>query len=114
MDGLRALSLRLQEFSAARDWGQFHNAKNLVMLIASEAGELVAEYRWVTTDAADAYTRTPANRARVENEIGDVGIALLLLCERTGIDLERAIGSKIERNAHNYPVEDARGQPERP
>jgi dCTP diphosphatase len=43
-----------------------------------------------------------------------VGIALLLLCERTGIDLLQAISDKLERNRGRYPVEASRGRAERP
>lgn len=32
---------RLQLFTAAREWDQFHSPKNLVMALTGEAGELV-------------------------------------------------------------------------
>ena len=51
---------------------------------------------------------------RLEREIGDVGIALILLCERTGIDLLGAIERKVELNATNYPVDLAKGKSDRP
>ena len=44
-DGLRDL---LREFAVERDWEQFHDPKNLAMAVASEAGELLAEFRWLT------------------------------------------------------------------
>ena len=36
---LRALTERLREFAAARDWEQFHTPKNLAMALIAEAGE---------------------------------------------------------------------------
>jgi NTP pyrophosphatase (non-canonical NTP hydrolase) len=114
VDSLDSLTARLLIFSDERDWHRFHDATNLVMLLASEVGELMSEYRWVTSEHADTYARELANRGRVEEEIGDVGIALLLLCARTGIDLKAAIATKIEINARNYPVAEARGKAERP
>ena len=37
----------LRAFVAEREWAQFHDPKNLAMLLASEVGELVAEYhKW--------------------------------------------------------------------
>ena len=114
VDCLPALTTRLLSFSEEREWHQFHDAKNLVMLLASEVGELTSEYRWVASEHADDYVRDSTKRARVEEEIGDIGIALLLLCARTSIDLERAIEKKMEINARNYPVIEARGKPERP
>ena len=42
-DRLIELQEELRQFSEQRDWSQFHNPKNLAMLIASEAGELLSE-----------------------------------------------------------------------
>ena len=104
----------LRRFVAERDWQQFHDPKNLAMLVASEAGELVAEYRWVKGDAADAHSREPAARARIAAEIADVGIALVLLCDRIGLDLPAAMAEKLARNGERYPVAASRGHAERP
>lgn len=104
----------LRAFVAERDWSQFHDPKNLTMLVASETAELVAEYRWVSNDASDAHGRDPAPRARIAAEIGDVGIALLLLCDRLGLDLVTAMREKLEQNRLKYPVETSRGRSERP
>ena len=104
----------LRVFVAERDWGQFHDPKNLAMLLASEAGELLAEYRWVASDKADALSRETEARQRIADEIGDVGIALLLLCDRTGIDLRAAMHEKLARNRTRYPVEQSKGRAARP
>lgn len=111
LDGLVAA---LRRFVAERDWQQFHDPKNLAMLVASEAGELLAEYRWVKGDEADARSREPAARARIAAEIADVGIALVLLCDRIGLDLPQAMADKLARNAERYPVAASRGRAERP
>jgi NTP pyrophosphatase (non-canonical NTP hydrolase) len=50
----------------------------------------------------------------VEAEVADVAIALLLFCDRAGIDLLPAIEAKIARNAERYPVERSRGHARRP
>jgi dCTP diphosphatase len=88
---LAALHTELRAFVAERDWAQFHDPKNLAMLVGSEAGELLAEYRWVRNEDADVHSREPAARARIAAEIGDVGIALLLLCDRIGLDPVQAM-----------------------
>jgi NTP pyrophosphatase (non-canonical NTP hydrolase) len=84
------------------------------MLVASEAGELVAEFRWIRGDEADAHSRAAASRARIADEVADVGIALLLLCDRIGLDLPRAIEDKLAKNAARYPIDRSRGRAERP
>jgi dCTP diphosphatase len=114
MSELEAFLGELRRFVAERDWAQFHDPKNLAMLLGSEVGELVAEYRWVAGAASDAHSRADAPRARIADEIGDVGIALLLLCDRTGIDLLQAMSDKLARNRARYPVDEARGKPDRP
>ncbi|MBN2573364.1 MAG: nucleotide pyrophosphohydrolase [Deltaproteobacteria bacterium] len=111
---LASLVEELRAFVSERDWGQFHDPKNLAMLLASEAGELLAEYRWIPNHRADAFSREPEARQRIANEIGDVAIALLLLCDRTGIDLEAAAQEKLARNRQRYPVELAKGRAARP
>ena len=111
---LEELTAALRQFVAERDWQQFHDPKNLAMLVASEAGELVAEYRWVKGETADAHSREPEARARIAAEIADVGIALVLLCDRIGLDLPQAMTEKLARNAERYPVARSRGRAERP
>ncbi|MBI2537899.1 MAG: nucleotide pyrophosphohydrolase [Gemmatimonadetes bacterium] len=104
----------LRTFVREREWERFHTSKNLAMAIASEAGELLGEYRWIEDGEADAWSRDPENHARVANEAADVGIALLLFCDRIGVDLLDAIPRKIAINRANYPLAASKGRPERP
>jgi dCTP diphosphatase len=113
-DRLDEIVKRLRAFTAERDWAQFHDPKNLAMAVASEAGELLAEYRWIANAEADAWSLELDNKRRVAKEAADVGIALLLLCDRVGIDLPEAIAEKIELNARNYPVSLSKGRHSRP
>jgi dCTP diphosphatase len=114
MPTLASLITELRQFTAERDWQQFHDPKNLAMLVASEAGELLAEYRWIPNTAADAHSAAPDSRAGIIAEIGDVGIALLLLCDRIGVDLTEAISDKLALNRERYPPDKARGKATRP
>jgi dCTP diphosphatase len=113
-DRLGDLMSELRTYVEERDWAQFHDPKNLAMLLASEAGELLAEYRWIPNEQADAYTDDPVASARVESEIADVGIALLNLCARLGIDLPTVVYAKLAIIRQNYPVEMVRGSAVRP
>ncbi|MES1146763.1 MAG: nucleotide pyrophosphohydrolase, partial [Solimonas sp.] len=72
MSEIASLTSELRQFVAERDWQQFHDPKNLAMLLASEVGELVAEYRWVSGAVADEHSRADAARERIRDEIGDV------------------------------------------
>ena len=113
-DRLDEITERLRAFVTERDWAQFHDPKNLAMAVASESGELLAEYRWIANAEADAWSQDLMNKKRVSMEAADVAIALLLLCDRVGINLVQAIGEKIGLNGLNYPVESSRGRHSRP
>lgn len=114
MDRLQDVVHQLRAFVAEREWEQFHDPKNLAMALASEAGELLAEYRWVSNTEADSYSRRENHRDRIAAEAADVGIALLLFCDRIGLDPIEAIKEKMAQNRRNYPVEQSRGRWERP
>ena len=92
----------LRHFTTDRDWHQFHTPKNLAMALASEAGELVALYRWLQPDEA-------APKERVGEELADVLIFAIRMADVCGIDLLAEVARKIEQNAERYPVEFAHG-----
>ena len=114
MDRLEKVVHEMRAFVAEREWEQFHDPKNLAMAVASEAGELLAEYRWISNAEADDYSRKTDRRKQIAEEVADVGIALLLFCDRIGLDLVDAIQEKIARNRENYPPDLSRGRWERP
>ena len=109
LDEVREL---IRTFVREREWDQFHDPKNLAMAVASEAGELVAELRWVPSEEADAYAARPDVRARLEDEAADVAITLLMFFDRTGIDPLPAIRKKMAKNAAKYPRDEVRGRHE--
>jgi len=84
------------------------------MAVVSEAGELAAEYRWVSNTDADDWSRDAANQKKVTAEAADVGIALLLFFDRIGVDLISAVRAKLAVNRLNYPVGTSSGYAERP
>lgn len=113
-DELSSLVDALRRFTEERAWTRFHDPKNLAMLLASEAGELLALLRWVPGADADAFVKDVRHRPKVEAEVADVAISLLLFCDRAGIDLASAVRAKLEVNRRNYPVELSYGHSMRP
>jgi NTP pyrophosphatase (non-canonical NTP hydrolase) len=106
VDGLAA---ELRRFADERDCNKFHTPKNLVMALAGEVGELVAEFQWLTAnESANVMADGPAG-ARVRAEIGDVMIYLTRLTDVLGIDLVSAAHDTIANSARRYPVEASRG-----
>lgn len=110
MDELQRLLLELRRFTRARDWERYHDPKNLAMAVASEAGELCDVLRWVDNAEADRFARDPRHQARIAEEAADVGLLLLMLCDRAGIDLLEAMRAKLRRNREKYPAERWRGK----
>ncbi len=104
---------RVTTFAAARDWQQFHTPKNLAMALAGEAGELLAEFQWLTPTESRLKPDDPRYSA-VEEEMADVFIYLLRLSEVLAIDLIGAADRKLVINADRYPVELSRGRSDRP
>lgn len=104
MDDIAAVLDDIRAFVRERDWEQFHDPKNLAMAVASEAGELVAELRWVPSHDADAFAKREDVRPRIEDEAADVAITLLMFCDRVGIDLAAAMRRKLVKNRAKYPV----------
>ena len=72
MGELEDLRLETRAFAEARDWGPFHTPKNLAMAIAGEAGELVAEFRWLTPEESAPERLAAQHRRAIEFEIADV------------------------------------------
>lgn len=107
---LEGLTEHLIAFRDARDWRQFHSLKDLIVSLNLEAGELLELTQWKSEaeferDAAGAQTR-----ARLAEECADILIYLLLIAERTGIDLLLAAADKIALNEAKYPADKARGR----
>jgi NTP pyrophosphatase (non-canonical NTP hydrolase) len=104
---LHDLAHRVRQFAAERDWDQFHTPKNLAMALVAEAGELTAEFQWLT--AAQSAAPTPQQLVRIRAECADVLIYLVRLADQLGFDLLAAAEAKIEDNARRYPVDKSRG-----
>lgn len=106
---LDELTRRLIAFRDARDWRQFHSLKDLILSLNLEASELLELTQWQSEAAFDEAARTPEMHQRLKEECADVLLYLLLITERTGIDLEAAAAEKIAINDAKYPVTRARG-----
>ena len=106
---LNLLAQRLREFADARDWEQFHSPKNLVMALASETGELVELFQWLTDQQSREITSSPDQMALIKEEVADLQIYLIRLADQLGIDLEKVVDEKIEKNERKYPVDLAKG-----
>ena len=106
---VKELQQRLARFASERDWDQFHTPKNLAMALAGEAGELLEIFQWLTPEESELGNISPEQLAEVSEEIADIVLYTLRLCDKLQIDVNAALIQKIEVNARKYPVALARG-----
>jgi NTP pyrophosphatase (non-canonical NTP hydrolase) len=106
VDEIEQLQTALARFAKERDWEHYHTPRNLAALISSEAGELLALFRWDQDAVRDAPDR-------VRQEVADVFLGVLRFADVAGIDLRQAASEKLAMNASKYPVDGTNG-PDRP
>jgi dCTP diphosphatase len=99
----------VRAFADNRDWQQFHTARNLVLALVGETGELAAEFQWISDDNIVSVLQDADKREAVGSELADVFIYLLRLADVTGIDLAVELKKKIAINEKRYPVDKAKG-----
>ncbi len=107
MVDLAAIQNKIIAFRNERDWEQFHDPKNLAEALSIEAGELLENFLWKTTEQSRKLS--PEELKNVKEEMADIFIFLSYLSEEYKIDLLKEVESKIAHNAAKYPVEKAKG-----
>ena len=102
MDKIENLVASIRNFAVKRDWEKFHTPKNLAMAIAGEAGELVAEFQWLTPEESNKSELSENKLRDIRLEMADVQIYLLRLADILGIDIAEAVLEKMELNETRF------------
>ena len=102
MDDIQRLAAEIKKFAVARDWEQFHTPKNLSMAVAGEAGELVAEFQWLTADQSMRSNMSDEKLRDVELEIADVAIYLIRLADVLSVDISEVVRKKLAINESRF------------
>ena len=102
MSEIEALKSEIRAFADARNWEIFHTPKNLSMAIAGEAGELVAEFQWLTAQESMKDSLNAGKLSDIEMEIADVAIYLFRLSDVLGVDLASAMRKKMAINESRF------------
>ena len=106
---IKELQLRISKFCDDRDWNQFHSPKSLAMSISIEAAELLENFQW----SKDDETLSTTNKESISEEIADVLIYAIRLCEVLEVDPIEISNKKIDKNAIKYPVDISKGKSEK-
>lgn len=109
-DELTELASKVHDFVAARKWCLGHNPKNLTMAVSVETGELCEIFQWLSPEEAAGVRDDPQLLESAAEEIGDVFILLLSLCNSLGLRPSEVIKRKIAKNELKYPVSDYYGK----
>ena len=91
----KLITKKLIEFRNKRKWIKFHTPVNLANAIIVEAAELNELFQW---------GKTPT-KERLKEEIADVLIFVLYLCQKYNFDIWDIIQEKINKNEIKYPVD---------
>jgi len=102
MSNLNELKNVIKEFVNERDWGKFHNPKNLSMSIAIESAELMEIFQWKSIEES-VNKLSSEDIDNIKDEVADVMIYCLSLCNQLDIDIEEAILNKMKKNEKKYP-----------
>jgi len=99
---LEQLKSEIRAFADARNWEIFHTPKNLSMAVSGEAGELVAEFQWLTEAESRLDALSAEKLSDIEMEIADVAIYLLRLADVLEIDITAAVRKKLKINENRF------------
>lgn len=100
---LNALQATLRQFAAERDWQAFHTPKNLAMALMIEAAELAEIFQWMTPEQSQAAHTDLVLQEQIADEVADVLLYLMQIADHTAVDLKRAVGRKLIKNAKKHP-----------
>jgi len=102
MSEIDTLKAEIRAFADARNWEQFHTPKNLTMAVAGEAGELVAEFQWLTADESRRSALSAEKLSDIELEIADVAIYLIRLADVLEVDIASVVRKKLAINESRF------------
>ncbi len=78
------------------------------MALSVEASELMEIFQWMSEEESRR-AHSPQTQAQIEDEVADVAIYLLRLCDLLNVDLNVAMENKMQKNAAKYPADRVRG-----
>ena len=93
----------MRQFSAERDWGQFHDPKSVLLALVGEVGELAELFQWLPAGDARRLAEAEPLRTRAGEEMADVLLYLVLLADVLDIDLAEAARLKLAAAGVRYP-----------
>jgi dCTP diphosphatase len=94
----------VKKFVNDREWGQYHNPKDVAVAISLEASELLEHFLWVPDKESGAIAREAEKLVQLEEELADIIIYCLCFANVLRIDVAKAVEDKVRLNAIRYPI----------
>ena len=88
MNEFKELLGLLEQFRDERDWGQFHDSKNLALALSIEAAELNELFLWKKDAEAEE-----VDREKLREELADVFAYAIMLAGRHGLEVSEIVKS---------------------
>jgi NTP pyrophosphatase (non-canonical NTP hydrolase) len=101
MNDFSELIQEIVKFRDERDWGQFHNSKDLALALSVESSELLELFLWKGNE--------DFKHDRLKEELADVLMYALLLAYKHDLNIEEIVLDKIKKNAEKYPIDKSKG-----
>jgi len=108
MNPLENITKKIIAFRDARDWKQFHNAKDVALSLVLEAGEVMEHFQWKNIQEVEKHVKEAKDE--IGEELADVLYWILLMSHDLDIDVLKALEKKLKKNAEKYPIEKAKGK----
>ena len=103
------LKRMVKDFVEERNWGKYHNSKDIAISIALEAAELMELFQWKGQQEVLDMLKNQEKLVRVKEELADIMILCLNMANVLDVDVSQAIAEKIDKNKAKYPVELVKG-----
>lgn len=108
MNEIKAITEKIKKFRDERDWGQFHNHKDVALSLVLEAAEVLEHFQWKSPEEVVSYGKDFKNE--ISDELADVAIYLFELTNNLDINLFEAIETRMKKNEKKYSIERVKGK----
>lgn len=98
---------KIKEFCRERNWGQFHNPKDLLLGIVEEVGELRNTIKW-EQDNEKLKAVIKENKEEFADNLADIFWFMSILANENDIDLDKAFDLVIKSNEKRFPTKEVK------
>ena len=106
---IEELKLLTNKFMDDRDWGRFHNPKDLAITISTESAELLEIFRFKSEEEIKELF-VSEKKIEIEDELADIVLNVCRFASMNDIDISTALKRKIVKSELKYPIETCKGK----